>query len=314
MITKEAKNTTRFVESIYFTPSARSGFESFLRWVRESRGGDVLLPAYIGETDKEGSGVMDPVRSAGLGYGFYPVDWSLQPDMKQINELLVTGKFSVLLIIHYFGFWQCDIVRVRSWCDQLGVLLVEDCAHSLLSEYGGSKLGTFGHGAFHSLHKLTSAAEGGMFRVENGVPFAVPESITEQLSILALQQYVRTDLKETARIRRKNYQYYLTHLRKLKGIDWMFPSLPAGVIPLNFPILIQQGLREEFYFGLIEKGVTVVSLYYRMIQEINRDSFPVSYEISDAILNLPTHQDITQEDLDQVIAAVVSVHKTVMGG
>lgn len=308
MITKEAKDPNRFVLPEFYTPSARSGFESFLTWLKNGYGGQILLPAYIGETKKEGSGVMDPVRNAGIEYAFYPLDKQLKPVPDIFYSKIASGEFSAVLLIHYFGFAQGDVRHIQKLCKEHGVLLIEDCAHTLLSQQAGQFLGTFGDAAFHSLHKLTAASEGGIFRVNGDIQFAVPESITSNLSITALHQYLRTDLHATARVRKANFRYYLKHLPQLSGIDWLFPELPEGIVPLNFPILIREGKREPFYFSLIDKGVTVVSLYYQLIQEIDENTFPAAYAISRSILNLPTHQDIEQHDLDSVIQAVIEVH------
>lgn len=311
MITKEAKDPSRFMLPFYYTQSARSGFESFLQWFNETCGGKVLLPAYIGETEKEGSGVMDPVRNAGVAYDFYSVNRQLQPDLDALHARLASGAYKAMLVIHYYGFVQCDMAKIKGWCQEHDVLLIEDCAHTLRSHISGQALGTFGDCAFHSLHKLTAAQEGGLFLVHSDLRFSVPAAVTSKLSVTALNQYLRTDLDKTAEVRRENYQYYLDHLPYLSGIEWLYPELPVGVVPLNFPILIQGGKREPLYFALVDRGVTVVSLYYRLIHEIDEQTFPVSYDISRSILNLPTHQDMRKEDMDVVIQAMVESHKDV---
>ena len=45
--------------------------------------------------------------------------------------------------------------------------VIEDCAHSLLSEYKSKKTGTLGDTSFFSLAKYISAGEGGMIIVNN---------------------------------------------------------------------------------------------------------------------------------------------------
>lgn len=43
--------------------------------------------------------------------------------------------------------------------------------------------------------------------------------------------------------------------------------------------------------------MTTVSLYYQLIKELNIEDFPISFNVSKEILNLPVHQDIEFEDI-----------------
>ncbi|NNJ71538.1 MAG: hypothetical protein HKP10_09670, partial [Kiritimatiellales bacterium] len=65
--------------------------------------------------------------------------------------------------------------------------------------------------------------------------------------------------------------------------------------------------REKLYFDLIERGFTLIALYYRLVPEIDEERFPVSHMLSQSILNLPVHQDTTTEDLDDLIHAIQDI-------
>jgi dTDP-4-amino-4,6-dideoxygalactose transaminase len=54
----------------------------------------------------------------------------------------------------------------------------------------------------------------------------------------------------------------------------------------------------------MEDGIPLVSLYYQMVDELPREGFPVSYSISDSILNLPTHQCINKNDVLTIVDAL----------
>ena len=111
-------------------------------------------------------------------------------------------------------------------------------------------------------------------------------------------QYVRTDFETVSSIRRENYNRYLEALSwGSHYFDMLFPELPYGVVPLNFPIIVKNYNREKLYYELIDKGVITVSLYYQMIAELRKEDFGISYSISNAILNFPVHQDIDAEDV-----------------
>ena len=84
----------------------------------------------------------------------------------------------------------------------------------------------------------------------------------------------------------------------------MFPELEEGIVPINFPIRVKNYSREKMYFQLMEDGIPLVSLYYQMVEELPREGFPVSYNISDSILNMPTHQCINKNDVLTIVDAL----------
>ena len=119
-----------------------------------------------------------------------------------------------------------------------------------------------------------------------------------------MQLFFTSNWEKINKIRLRNYNYLLDALRKEKMIEIMYPKLELGIIPLNFPILIKKNLREKVYFRMIKKGVITIALYYRLIPEIPASKFPDSVEVSNSILNLPVHQDITLEDLKKIVNAL----------
>jgi len=308
MITKEAEDQSRFVRSGSFTPpiqntifttSARSAFKKILSHLNLQNTQKLLLPAYIGITDKEGSGVFDPVRETNTSYELYPLNDQLGVDQTALEDRLKSGQFTALLIIHYFGFTQNDMDWISSKCKQYHVTLIEDCAHALGSKQGGKLLGTFGDYSFFSIHKIIASNNGGLLK-SNNVQVPIPEMNEgeEQLSEDTITQYIGTDFGAIKEIKRRNYQYLLSQISTIDHLTILYPALDEGIIPLNFPILVRNEKREELYFKLQEKGAITCALYYRMIDKIDHKTHPLSYQISDSILNLPVHQDTSIEDLD----------------
>lgn len=63
-------------------------------------------------------------------------------------------------------------------------------------------------------------------------------------------------------------------------------------------------MRHELYETLVKGGIIPTALYHRLVDEIQSDRFPTSINISQTILNLPTHQDVVKADLDFIIEKV----------
>ena len=301
MITKEAKDKKKCVFQEFFFDSARMGFEYILKNLLSSDD-IILMPAYIGQSEKEGSGVFDPIRHTHANVLFYELDEHLQVRETKLIEQLALPNIKALLLIHYFGFPQKSIFTLKAICEQRNIVLIEDCAHSLQSSIDGIKLGTIGDVALFSLHKLIATQNGGVVKINNERYASLLEQEAENISYEDLLQYSKTDISATSVLRIKNYHLYLDGLSNNSPFfDAMFPNLENGVVPLNFPILIKNYDRFTMYNELIDKGFITVSLYYRLIDELERDLYPTSFALSDTILNLPVHQDTSEEDIKRLV-------------
>jgi dTDP-4-amino-4,6-dideoxygalactose transaminase len=101
---------------------ARHGLYLGVRALGLGPGDEVLVPAY-----HHGSEVEALVR-AGLAVRFYEARESLAPDPGELDGML-GPRTRALHLIHYLGFPQ-DARCWRHWCDERGLLLIEDAAQA----------------------------------------------------------------------------------------------------------------------------------------------------------------------------------------
>jgi len=298
MITKEASIKTQCCKKQLFFDSARRGFEYLLKKIMTDVSSVILMPGYIGESVREGSGVFDPIRHTKVKYEFYKLNKDLSVNMADFRVRIEQPNVKAVLLIHYLGFPQkslCDIVEL---CKKRGIILIEDCAHTFTSSFNGKRLGEFGDFSFFSIHKIVPTRAGGILQINNEEYDSLFDLAVENIDSSDLSQLIRTDLEAVSSIRRGNYNRYLDILSwNSPYFDILLPELPSGVVPLNFPIIIKNYSREKLYFELIDRGVITVSLYYQMIAELPKEEFAHSYSISNSILNLPVHQDIDADDI-----------------
>lgn len=305
MISKEAKEKWATTKNQWFFESARYGFEVLLKTIVPDSNDIVLMPGYIGQSIREGSGVFDPIRHTKTKYAFYALHEDLSVDVADLKRKMNNPDVKAVLLIHYFGFPQKCLVELAELCREKGIMLIEDCAHTIGGQYEGATLGSFGDFSFYSIHKLTASDNGGILQVNNPSFVDHFKGVVDNIEIGDLIQYIRTDFEKASAIRRENYKMYLESLsRNSEYFDIMYPSLEDGVVPINFPIRVKNYSREKMYFQLIEEGITLVSLYYQMIDELPREDFSISYDISDTILNLPTHQCIDKKDVLSIVEAL----------
>lgn len=302
-ILKNPENPNAFSHLLKFTMSARAAWKYLLELAESQGRCQVLLPAYIGITDREGSGIYDPLVDVGCPHDFYRVDASLSPDYADIERLLSSGSYGVLLAVHYFGVVDVDLMRMRHLCDTHGVLLIEDCAHVTGLLTTDDARGTVGDAAFYSLHKSIAVRHGGMLRINRPEAFGDVSYENTGADADAVEQLFRARFSEMNAIRRNNYRFLVDQLDNLPHITVMCPVIDEAV-PHDFPILVTGGLREKLYFWLMERGYPTVALYYRMIPQISEAKFPLSHHVSANILNLPVHQDTTIADLKALVDAM----------
>jgi dTDP-4-amino-4,6-dideoxygalactose transaminase len=308
-ITKEASNSNHNVLPVRYKPSAREAFRQIIQQINFKENEFLLLPAYIGITDKEGSGVFDPVRASGVKYDFYKINEKLELDYSDIVKKVKEKKIKAILVIHYFSFFQVDIVKLKQLCDAENIALIEDCAHAMNAYVESHKMiGSVGHYAFYSIHKYLPTKDGGFYTYTGTVTQGQDGSNGEEISHETLYIAHTADYNAIKTRRIANYNMMLSLLKSPgKKYSILHSNVPEGVVPLNFPVLIHNQNREKVYFKLIDKGVTVMSLYYRLIEQIDRASFPLSYHISNSMLNFPIHQDIETKDIEYMSKVFLSV-------
>jgi dTDP-4-amino-4,6-dideoxygalactose transaminase len=88
-------------------------------------------------------------------------------------EELITRKTKAIVIVHYAGV-ACDMDKIMNLANKYGLLVVEDAAHAVDSNYTGNDdvkrvLGSIGHFATFSFHetKNITCGEGGMLVVND---------------------------------------------------------------------------------------------------------------------------------------------------
>lgn len=298
MITKSAENKSNFTRNVHLTNSARQGWELILSGLKPAS--KILLPSYIGITDREGSGIYDPVIKVGIEHDFYLLNDDLTISVAEIESYLKKGEYKLILLVHYFGFLIQNSVEIKRVCKKYNVLVVEDCAHLYnynLFDY--STAGTHGDYAFYSLHKYFPFTGGGML-VQNNLKLKPLDYSSIELNNNLYAQLIKYDVRAIAEKRRKNFLILEKLLVDVLGITPL-KVIRVGDIPHNYPIIIEDGLREKLYFWLIERNVLLIALYYRLINPLQNEKYRTMQNISDNILNLPVHQDMDKENLTIIV-------------
>ncbi|HET6416044.1 MAG TPA: DegT/DnrJ/EryC1/StrS family aminotransferase [Polyangiales bacterium] len=307
-IEKEPSDAENFVRHRQFCTRARDGFTHLLRQTWPGGKSRILLPAYIGHSPLEGSGIFDPLIALGIPYGFYAIDHALHFDLASLERELARQDVFGVLAIHYFGSRQPELGEMKRLCERGGVILIEDCCHCI--ERPGQPIGDTGDYALYSIHKVLPCEDGGILQHARNAPD--PGALPAELvcSDLPVRLWRDAAFHAIAERRVNNYRQMSTELQGLSGITPFWDRLQEGAVPLNFPVLVESADRFEVYKRMRAMGVGVVALYHTLVAAIEPDRFPVSHEISRKILNLPIHQDVGSEDVSRIVATLSNALKS----
>jgi len=117
----------------------------------------VLLPAYLCRE------VLRPFLGK-TRVIFYDIRPDLTVDPEEIRLKLSGAAVRMMVIINYFGFLQPYREEIREICKERDVILMEDCAHSLLTE-GSGKTGDL---SIYSFRKIIPVPDGGGLKMNWG--------------------------------------------------------------------------------------------------------------------------------------------------
>ncbi|MFA5144806.1 MAG: DegT/DnrJ/EryC1/StrS family aminotransferase [Candidatus Omnitrophota bacterium] len=136
---------------------ARLGLIAVLKSLGLEKGDEVILPAYN----------FHIIAEVIIKSGLTPVFADIDPDTYNIDPVLIKNKINqktkAIIVTHMFG-QPAEMDEILILGKENNIKVIEDCAHSLGSEYKGKKTGTMGDAGIFSfsLGKNMPCFGGGM--------------------------------------------------------------------------------------------------------------------------------------------------------
>jgi perosamine synthetase len=145
----------------------------------------VLLPSYLCRE------VVKPfLGKTRVEYYAVGHDLTVDPDVIRLN--IGDTRIKLMMIINYFGFLQPYRSEIKRMCADNGIVLMEDCAHSLLTEGSGE----VGDVCIFSFRKILPLPDGGGLRMSMGknavTPVYYPKIYSNVLSTLIILKSLLT--------------------------------------------------------------------------------------------------------------------------
>jgi hypothetical protein len=144
---------------VSFFGFARGALLQGLKWLGLQSGDNALLPSFICAS------VLDPFAELSIEVRFYDLDENLRPRFDSAASK-TDARTRAFLAVNYCGFPQ-DFTAIRSFCDDYGLVFLEDNAHGFLSCNGSRALGTYGDISINSMRKTLGIPTGAALVVNN---------------------------------------------------------------------------------------------------------------------------------------------------
>jgi dTDP-4-amino-4,6-dideoxygalactose transaminase len=267
---------------------------------------------------------------------------TLNLDERQLQRL-ITPRTRAILPVHYAGV-GCEMDIINDIAQKHGIAVVEDNAHGLFAKYRGQYLGTFGSLATQSFHetKNFSCGEGGALIINDPDLVERAEILREKgtnrsrffrgqvdkytwvdigssylpSDMLAAYLFGQLEQRTPIQTRRRDvWHYYQQRLLEwAEDHDVCLPHIPAHceqAYHMFYMLMPSLAARQALIEHLKRNGILSVFHYLPLhLSEMGRGlggrpgDCPVTEDVSDRLIRLPFFNDLSHDDLSQVVAAI----------
>jgi perosamine synthetase len=144
-------------------------------------GREVLMPSYHHGVE------IETLMDAGATLRFYRVGRRMDIDLEDV-ERQIGPQTAALHMTHFVGF-PGPVREMKAMAEKHGLLLIEDCAHALLTCIGDEPIGQTGDVSLFCLYKKLPVPNGGAIVVNNprlgNLPQPTAPPTSSNLSVLA---------------------------------------------------------------------------------------------------------------------------------
>jgi perosamine synthetase len=264
-----------------------------------------------------------------------PDTWCIDP--VQV-EKAITSRTKAIVAVHLYGN-LCNMDQLLAIGNRYGIPVIEDAAEAIGSVYKGARagsLGKFGAFSFHGTKTLTTG-EGGMFvtndpnlyekvltlsnhgRARAQVKQFWPDMIGFKYKMSNIQAAIGCAqierIEELVLRKREVFVYYQNGLKSINGIA-MNPESDKNVNGFWMPNVVfdkalgidRVRLQNIFKLENIDARVFFWPLSTLPPFNLNLENYH-SFDISKRAINLPSHHDLTTEELSRVVHCIKSLFK-----
>tara|TARA_B100000745_G_scaffold105966_1_gene67845 strand:+ start:2558 stop:3643 length:1086 start_codon:yes stop_codon:yes gene_type:complete len=243
-------------------------------------------------------------------------------DEKQIQNS-ITKNTKAIIPVHFAGF-PCNLTAIRSICKKNNLYLIEDAAHAIGSTFNNKKIGAHGDAVCFSFHPVKNLAmpTGGAITINhknhkkfrkqlesrrwcgisdrNNVDYDVHELgwnyyMNEFSAAIGLVQLKK--LNEMIKTRKRIAKFYDREI----NLENKIPYSTDCSYHLYW-VLVEN--RKQFRKKLANEGIETGTHYkpvHHMSYYKNKKPLPITEKISNKIVTIPIHPNLTDNQLSKIV-------------
>lgn len=329
---------------VLLTTSCTHALEMAALLLNLSPGDEVIVPSFTFVSTANAFAL----RGANLVFADIRPD-TLNLDERLLPSL-ITPRTKAILVVHYAGV-GCEMDSILEVAGRRGIAVVEDNAHGLFGYYRGRPLGSFGRLATQSFHETKNVicGEGGALVINDPELIERAEILREKgtnrarffrgevdkytwvdigssylpSEVLAAFLYAQLEKCEIIQARRccvwQRYQGRLEAWAGEHGVGLpLVPDYCRQPYHMFYLLLPSLKVRQALIEHLKSRGILAVFHYVPLHTSPMGMRFqgrpgqcPVTEDISDRLLRLPFYQDLTEDEQDEVIDAILDFREKI---
>ena len=260
-------------------------------------------------------------------------------DPKKIEER-ITKKTKAVLVIHIFG-QSADMDPILKIAKKYKLKIIEDACESVMAEYKGKRVGTFGESAVFAFYpnKQMTTGEGGMITTNSEKTYKMCKSLANQgrsdnmqwldhqylgynyrldetSAALGLTQLKKLDFMISKR--RQVAGWYNKFLKKYSSLV-VTPKIALGNTHTWFVYVVRiinnRVIRDKVIKRLAQKGISskpyLPSIhlfdFYKKRFGYKAGAYPISEKISKTSLALPIYIGLKKDDVKYICSKLIKV-------
>lgn len=262
-----------------------------------------------------------------------PTSWNLDPEQV---EAAITPRTRAIMPVHLYG-QPCRIDRILEIAEKHGLAVIEDAAEALGAEFNGRRVGSFGHMGCFSFYgnKNITTGEGGAvvtndarlnekLRILRDHGMSLTRKywhdvvgfnyrMTNIQAALGVAQLERWDQISAAKVKiSERYGECTRNEHLMTPPGWPESSPVCWIFTMMLNHATAQVDRDGLLARLANHGVDGRPAFYPIpamppyFEPDWASRYPVSTHVSAQGFSLPTYVDMSDRDLDRVVAATLA--------
>jgi dTDP-4-amino-4,6-dideoxygalactose transaminase len=282
---------------------------------------EVIVPAFTF------AATANAVKLAGAKVVFADVDIETMTISPDTVRPVLTPKTKAIVFVSLFGNMSY-ILALKSLCESLGIVLIEDAAQSMGSMASGFRSGTIGDWSAFSFYptKNITTGEGGMFVSKDPEILTKVKMLRNQGMLVRYQNELAglnnrmteiaaaiglVQIRKWPKMREKRIHIANSYDKLFAGTPVRPQAIHAEVTSTFHQYTVRVDNRDEISQELDRVGVPTAIYYPTPINNLKpyRESFaetPNSEALTRTVLSLPIHPNLKESQIGKIGNAILS--------